>query len=59
MIGGVTRHMLPHLPGVPNLHENRPYYFISTISIRKQKSFISKESQPQPHIYSEARLLSP
>ena len=23
-LGGVTRHMLPHLPGVPQLHENRP-----------------------------------
>ena len=24
MIGGVTRHMLPHLSGVPHLHVNRP-----------------------------------
>ena len=24
MIGGVTHHMLPHLPGVPHLHVNRP-----------------------------------
>ena len=24
MIGGVTRHMLPHLSGVPHLHGNRP-----------------------------------
>ena len=24
MLGGVTRHMLPHLPEVPHLHENRP-----------------------------------
>ena len=24
MIGGVTRRMLPHLPGVPHLHVNRP-----------------------------------
>ena len=23
MIGGVTWHMLPHLPGVPHLHVNR------------------------------------
>ena len=23
MLGGVTRHMLPHLPGVPHLHVNR------------------------------------
>ena len=22
MIGGVTHHMLPHLPGVPHLHVN-------------------------------------
>ena len=24
MISGVTRHMLPHLSGVPHLHVNRP-----------------------------------
>ena len=24
MLGGVTRHMLPHLSGVPHLHVNRP-----------------------------------
>ena len=24
MLGGVTRHMLSHLPGVPHLHVNRP-----------------------------------
>ena len=24
MLVGVTRHMLPHLPGVPHLHVNRP-----------------------------------
>ena len=24
MIGGVTRHMLPHLSGVPYLYVNRP-----------------------------------
>ena len=24
MLGGVTLHMLPHLPGVPHLHVNRP-----------------------------------
>ena len=24
MIGGVTRHILPHLLGVPHLHVNRP-----------------------------------
>ena len=24
MLGGVTRHMLPHLSGVPHLHINRP-----------------------------------
>ena len=25
MIGGVTRHMLPHLSGVHHLNENKPY----------------------------------
>ena len=24
MLGGVTHHMLPHLPEVPHLHVNRP-----------------------------------
>ena len=23
-LGGVSRHMLPHLPGVPRFHVNRP-----------------------------------
>ena len=23
MLGGVTRHMLPHLPGFPHLHVNK------------------------------------
>ena len=26
MIGGVTRHMLPHLPGVSHLHVKRPLF---------------------------------
>ena len=30
MIGGVTRHMLPHLPGVPHLHVNRPLTIVSS-----------------------------
>ena len=41
MIGGVTHHMLPHLPGVPHLHVNRPYvgrlltlYALRVISIK-------------------------
>ena len=32
MLGGVTRHMLPHLPGVPHLHVNRPLKKCSPIS---------------------------
>ena len=27
MIGEVTRYMLPHLPGFPSLHVNRPINF--------------------------------
>ena len=37
MIGGVTRHMLPHLPGVPHLHVNRP--LIGTITMNKHIRF--------------------
>ena len=29
MIGEVTRHMLPHLSGVPHLHVNRPLYVLA------------------------------
>ena len=29
-LGGVTRHMLPHLPGVPHLHVNRPLNLIKS-----------------------------
>ena len=28
MLGGVTRHMLPHLPEVPHLHVNRPLVWL-------------------------------
>ena len=31
MIGGVTRHMLPHLSGVPHLHVNRPLELVSIL----------------------------
>ena len=32
MLGGVTRPVLPHLPGVPHLHANRPLISQSQIS---------------------------
>ena len=38
MIGGVTRHMLPHLSGVRHLHVNRPYERI----INMQKEMCQK-----------------
>ena len=41
MIGGVTCHMLPHLPGVPLLHVNRPYVL-----------FFYHEKAPQSSIYT-------
>ena len=31
MIGGVTRHMLLHLSGVPHLHVNRPLELVSIL----------------------------
>ena len=31
MIGGVTRHMLPHLSGIPHLHANRPLADTNTV----------------------------
>ena len=33
--------------------------FISKIYIRKGNRFVSKHGQPQPHLHSEARTLSP
>ena len=38
MIGGVTRHMLPHLSGVPHLHVNRPLLLSSLLSFRVDRS---------------------
>jgi len=37
MIGGVTRHMLPYLPGVPHLHVNGPLndYYLTPGRTRK------------------------
>ena len=39
MIGGVTRHMLPHLPGVPQLHVNRP--LVSPASLWAERALLS------------------
>ena len=33
--------------------------FQGTISITKQRRFVSKQGQPQPHIHAKARVLSP
>ena len=33
--------------------------FQGTISITKQRRFVSKEGQSQPHIHAKARVLSP
>ena len=40
MIGGVTRYMLPHLPGVPHLHVNGPLKF------RRERARTSGEAGP-------------
>ena len=32
MLGEVTCHMLPHLPGVPHLHVNRPLVRTATLA---------------------------
>ena len=33
MIGGVIRHILPHLPGIPHLHVKRPLGLVPKNSI--------------------------
>ena len=40
MLGGVTRHMLPHLSGVPHLHLNRPLSYTLGDTQYKSKCFI-------------------
>ena len=53
MIGRVTRHMLPHLPGVPHLHVNRPLkgvltlHFNLQVSTRQAKIKQSDKSKPR------------
>ena len=48
MIGEVTRHILPHLAGVPHLHVNRSLY----------KTWEMREgSQSQKYKIKEARLI--
>ena len=45
MLGGVTRHMLPHLPGVPHLHVNRPLdkkNFLQNIQTNTQTIILAK-----------------
>ena len=36
MIDGVTRHMLPHLSGVPHLHVNRPLVLLVELIDNKE-----------------------
>ena len=38
MIGGVTRHLLPHLSGVPHLHVNRPLITDHTNDVKMLKT---------------------
>ena len=46
MIGGVIRHILPHLPGVPHLHVNRPLFTcICTHSLWQKKKQTNKQSK--------------
>ena len=40
MIGGVTRHILPHLLGVPHLHVNRPLDKQSNNFARASRFFV-------------------
>ena len=44
MIGGVTRHMLPHLSRVPHLHENRPLVIIKPPAIVFELFMVQKFS---------------
>ena len=40
MIGGVTRHILPHLSGVPHLHVNRPLDWQNNNFARASRFFV-------------------
>ena len=47
MLGGVTRHMLPHLSGVPHFHVNRPLetelyrlYHYTTVDSSENDAFV-------------------
>ena len=44
MLGGVTRHMLPHLTGVPHLHVNRPLICEAFFLIPKIAQDVNKRS---------------
>ena len=52
---------LPRASITPWLHAARlPFLnFSRTISITKQRRFVSKQGHRQPHIHSKARVLSP
>ena len=49
MIGGVTRHLLPNLPGVPHLHVNRPLDPVYT----GMDKFSTDEFLPVQPVYTE------
>ena len=50
MIGGVTRRILPHLPGVPHLHVNRPQKHSEVPSTRARIRFCFVF---RPHVFGE------
>ena len=53
MIGGVTRHMLPHLSGVTHLYENRPLVIIKPPAIILELFMVQKFSNIFSHKRNE------
>ena len=47
MIGGVTRHMLIHLPGVPHLHVNRSLEILAG----RVEAYREWETAKQPYLH--------
>ena len=60
MLGEVTRHMLPHLPGVPHLHVNRPLKGVLTLHFNLQVSTkqakIKQSDKSKPRIKSNHNI---
>ena len=56
MIGRVTRHMLPHLSGVPQLHVNRPLARAESEALVDIYSFLKQRKKNHETLFCNGKV---